>query len=104
MEENKTYTLILADGTRIENLTMNGNNFVSQTELTESMFEENLTPVTISDGEREEVHQFMELVQITEEDDGWYLVIIDVPESELVLRKMNSNIQYLAMMSDIELF
>lgn len=102
--EDKTYTLILADGTRIENLTMNGNNFVSQTELTESMFEENLTPVIISDGIHMENHPFMEFVQITKYDDGWYLVLIDVPESELALRKMNSNIQYLAMMTDVELF
>lgn len=102
--EEKIYTLILADGTRIENLTMNGNNFVSKTELTESMFLENLTPVVISDGIHMENHQAMEFVQITKHDDGWYLVLIDIPESELALRKMNSNIQYLSMMTGVDLF
>lgn len=102
--EDKVYTLILADGARVENLTMNGNNFVSSTELTESMFEENLTPVIISDGIHMETHKAMKFVQITEVDDKWYLVLIDIPDSELALQKMNSNIQYLAMMTDVELF
>lgn len=102
--EDKTYTLILSDGSRIENLKMNGNNFVSKTPITEAMFNENLTPVVISDGVHMENHQFMEFVQVTKVNDEWYFVIIDVPESELLLRKMNSNIQYLSMMTGVDLF
>lgn len=103
-QEPIIYTLILSDGTRVENLTMNGSNFVSKTELTESMFEENLTPVIISDGIHMETHKAMEFIQIARYDDGWYLALIDISDSELALRKMNSNIQYLSMMTGIDLF
>lgn len=102
----KIYTIILANGAKIENLRLNGNNFVSSVEVTREMFEGNTVPVTISDGESEEHHDFMELVQITQDSEtGDYMFILrDVPESELYLQKLNSNIQYLSMMTGVELF
>lgn len=48
MEETRTWTVALADGTLIENLTMGGNNFQSETEITADMFDGNLSEVHIS--------------------------------------------------------
>lgn len=98
------YTVILADGTRLENLTLNGNNFVSNVPISETIFEGNTVPTIISDGIHPERHEFMELVQVTEYEGKYLFVLRDVPESELVLQKMNSDIQYLSMMSGIDLF
>ena len=34
----KSWKITLSDGTKLENLGMNGNNFISETEVTEDMF------------------------------------------------------------------
>ena len=48
MEETRTWTVALADGTLIENLTLGGNNFQSETEITADIFDGNLSEVHIS--------------------------------------------------------
>ena len=45
----------------------------------------------------------MELVQIVHYEDGYYFVLRDITEAELEKMKMQSDIEYLAMMSDIDL-
>ena len=44
-----TYSVTLSDGTKLDNLTLNGNNFVSSTKLTEADFKDKLSKVTITD-------------------------------------------------------
>lgn len=101
------YRITLSDGSTIDNLTMNGNNFVSATELTESDFEGKLSPVIITDHDgNEEYHEHMELVQVVNADytDGkWYFVLRDLTEQELWQAKVMGDITYLSMMTDIEL-
>lgn len=102
------YRITLSDGSTIDNLSMNGNNFVSATELTEVDFEGKLSPVTIADLEtgQSEVHEHMELVQIvntTYTEGNWYFVLRDLTEDELWRAYVMGNIDYLAMMSDVEL-
>lgn len=102
-EESKVYTITLSDGTKLENITMNGSNYVSQTEITEADFEGKLAQITISDGETEEVMENVILVQIVHYADGYYFVLIPTPESALVQQKLRSDVDYLALMSDIDL-
>ena len=45
----------------------------------------------------------MELVQITKVNDKYWFVLREVPETELGFVKMQSDIEYIAMMSEIEL-
>lgn len=45
------YSIKLSDGTEIKNLELNGNNFISDTIIDESIFENNLDKVTIIDSE-----------------------------------------------------
>lgn len=102
--ENK-YTIVLADGTEITDLTLNGNNFVSQTEITEDIFEGNMAPVIIKHGDVEEVHIYMDLVQIQtygESMPGWYFILRDVTPDELERGKVRSDIDYLYMMTGID--
>ena len=65
-ELEKVYSITLADGTILDDLKLNGNNYVSQKEIKEEAFQDNLYSVTISDGEKEEIHTNMELVQLME--------------------------------------
>lgn len=104
----KSWKITLADGTKLENLRLNGNNFVSESEITENDFKGKLLKVkiegTTEDGQEiTEEHNHMELVQIVHYEDGYYFVLRDISEAELDKMKMKSDIEYLAMMSDIDL-
>lgn len=101
--DEKIYKIILADGTVINNLTMNGNNFISDEAIEASIFEANCCPVTINDGTSDEVHENMELVQVTSVEGKSWFVLRDISEKELEQAKMKSDIEYLAMMCDVEL-
>ena len=69
------YQITLKDGTIIKDLELNGNNFISKTEITESMFADNLETVTISDGTNESVQENMKLVQISNMNDEYWFVL-----------------------------
>jgi hypothetical protein len=104
----KSWKITLADGTKLENLGLNGNNFISDTKLTEDDFEGKLLNVKI-EGKTEdgkeiiEEHSHMELIQIAQYDDGYYFALRDLTDEELEKMKMQSDIEYLAMMSDVDL-
>lgn len=97
------YTVTLADGTQISNLTMNGNNFISTEAIARSVFEDNCSPVVISDGENEETHAAMSLIHLTEYEGETWFALRDVTEAELESIKNRSDIEYIALMCDIEL-
>ena len=97
------YTLKLADGTQIKNLGMNGNNLVSKNRVDESLFEDNLSTVTITgEGETTVLHNAMFTGQL-EFEDGWYFSFTEIPPQELKDLKTQANIEYIAMMADINL-
>ena len=77
------YTITLADGKKLENLDKNGDNYVSKTKVDESIFKNNLSKVTISDGETETTYENVEFVQQMQWSDGtWYLVFRVVSGAE----------------------
>ncbi len=102
--DNKKYSITLADGTVISDLRLNGNNYISETPLTPELFDGNCSTVIFSDGETEETHSNMELIKLEQESDGTYwLILRAIPAERLEKMKMRSDIEYLAMMTDVEL-
>ena len=102
--QEKTYSITLADGTVLDGLVLNGNNYISTEPLTAEMFEDNCSPVIISDGDSEETHDNMELVQLAKVNGGGYwFVLRDLSADELERIQIRSDIEYLAMMADVEL-
>ena len=101
--EDKTYSITLADVTVICELKLNGNNFMSKTQIAKEMFEVCCSPVVISDGEVEETHNNMELVQITPMGEEYWFVLRDISKAEMEKIKMQSDIEYIAMMAGVEL-
>lgn len=95
-----TYTITLGDGTRLENLELSGNNYISSKKLTEDDFKD-LSTVTITDSEgKEEVHEDMEFVQVTTYGDGkYYFILADPTPDELEKRELRK--QLAAANSDI---
>ena len=96
--EDLIYTMVLSDGTIIENLRKNGDNYISASKLTADMFEGKLSEVTVKTSEND-----MDLVQITEMDGEYWFVLRQFSATELAMAKMSSNIDFLAMMQDVEL-
>ena len=105
------YTITLSDGTRLENLTLNGNNFVSKTEVTANTFRGKLGHVVITrDAETEDTgligeHHNMELVQIAHYTqkthgvaDGWYFVLREIPADEMANRQLRADVDYAIML------
>ena len=102
--DSKTYTITLADGTVLDNLKLNGDNFISNTAINADIFNENCSPIIVSDGVNSETHNNMEFVQVTEQEPGKYwFVLRELSASELARIKMQSDIEYVAMMAGIEL-
>ena len=71
-----TYSVTLSDGTKLDNLTLNGNNFVSSTKLTEADFKDKLSKVTITDDDgNAKDYTDMVLVQVTQMgDESWFIL------------------------------
>ena len=102
--DRKTYTITLANGTVLDNLKLNGDNFISNTAINADIFNGNCSPVIISDDVNSETHNNMEFVQVTEQEPGKYwFVLRELSASELARIKMQSDIEYVAMMAGIEL-
>lgn len=98
------FKIALSNGNEIDNLTMNGNNFVAEEEITEDIFEGGLDSVVITSTEGlHEEHEHMTLVQIEQLYGAYYFILRDVTPEEIAQAKMRSDIEYIAMMSDIEI-
>lgn len=97
------YTMVLSDGTIIENLRKNGDNYISASKLTADMFEGKLSEVTVKTSEDEVVMENMALVQITEMNGEYWFVLRQFSSIELTIAKISSDIDFLAMLQDAEL-
>lgn len=101
--DEKIYSVTLADGTTIENLRLNGNNFVSDTPIDKSIFDGNCHSVMVSDGETETIRENMECVQVTHMGEEYWFVLRELSQEELKEAKMQASIEYIAMMCDVDL-
>lgn len=101
--EDTVYSIILSDGTKITDLRLNGNNFVSKNRIDSSRFSYNLSPVKIEHDGIVDIHENMELNCIQEIDGEWYFVLLDVSQQELWRQKVDADIIYLSMMTGIDL-
>lgn len=103
----KSWKITLSDGTQLENLRLNGNNFISEEKIVEDDFKGKLSKVIIegiTDGQEvKQEYQHMELVQIVHNKDGYYFVLRELSEEELYKIKTQADIEYLAMMANIDL-
>jgi len=85
-------TIELFDGTKIENLTVNGNNYIADKILSSSIFApENLVSVKINGTE----HTNMVLVQNMTVDGVSWFILRDRTEQEVKEIEINAKIDYL---------
>lgn len=78
------YTITLADGRKLTGLGKNGDNFVSTEKVNETIFEDNLSTMTISDGETEKTYKDMVFIQQMKWADGtYYLAFRERTQTEI---------------------
>ena len=92
--------IALSNGTELTGLELNGNNYISKEALTEETFNDGLSPVAING----EVHDQMALAQCIQHEDGrtWF-ILRDVTAEEVAQAKLRADIDFLALMTDVEL-
>lgn len=101
--EDKICTITLADGTELENLTLNGENYVSLLPVSMDIFEGNCSPMIISDGKHEVIHENAEAIQVAKYGKEYWIAFRDIPAQELRERQYRADIDYIALMADIDL-
>ena len=71
------YKITLADGTALENLVLNGNNYVASTAVDDAVFKDNMATVTITnleDGTAEQLEDGVLLSNIVREGCSWLVL------------------------------
>ena len=74
------YTITLPSGTKLENLKLNGNNFVSESEIDESLFTDLVDEVKIEGSEEDEQSYTMNNVYLLQQvhyGDGYYFILAE---------------------------
>ena len=102
------FTITLSDGTQLTNLELNGNNFISDTEVTETTFAGKLGRVAIAGNPEDDAfrlignHEHMKLVQITKYEDKWWFILRKLSKRELEDLRTDASLSYLEMITEGE--
>lgn len=90
------YTITLNDGTKLEKLELNGNNFISGEIIADDVFEDNLLKVTIEDGETTQEYTDMVLVANRAFDGKSWFVLREKTPQEIAAEAQERKIDLLA--------
>ena len=75
--EKGTWKITLADGTSLDGLDLNGNNYISSIAVTAETFAGKLSSVTIEGPDGSQVHEDMKLIQITKVGKKYWFILAD---------------------------
>lgn len=96
--------ITLQDGTVLENLKLNGNNFISDEIIETAIFENNLGNVKIEyeDGNVVE-YKFMKLIQnVVVEGKSWF-ILVEQSENDLLKARLKATEDALAFLMDMQM-
>lgn len=100
------YSITLQDGTVINELELNGNNYISNTVIPDKVFDRNLGKVEISDGETTEIFFDMKLMSNIEREGRSWIVLGQKTEQDFLLEaiaQQRADVDYIAIMKGVEL-
>lgn len=86
------YTIILSDGTKLENLVLNGNTFIAEGVLEDAVFEGKLENVTIENEEGGQTYADMALLHCHVEDGKTWFVLGQKSEQQKKEEQREANI------------
>lgn len=98
LPEYPTVTIRLADGTEISNIKVNGDNLISETDIKEHLTPSNLVNVKFDGADL----GTMKLAGYVEYPDGYHFVLLEKKQSELEIEKLSAKLEYVAIMTDVE--
>lgn len=84
------YKITLNDGTTLENLELNGNNFIAAAMVDDAVFKDNMAAVTITnlaDGTTEQIEDGVLLSNIVRDGRSWLVLGTKSPEQKAVEAK-----------------
>ena len=84
------YKITLHDGTVLDDLELNGNNFISKKVLDDSVFSGNLDTVTISNGETTETYTDMKLLSNRVDNGKSWFVLVEKTTQEKAMERLVS--------------
>ena len=84
------YQITLHDGTVLDELELNGNNFISAQVIDDSVFSGNLDTVTISNGETTETYTDMKLMSNRVDGGKSWFVLSEKTEQEKAMERLVS--------------
>lgn len=82
----KTITITLADKTVLGPLGLNGNNYVSDEKIEDSVFEGNLSKVKVYDSATEQTTEMKDVIlvqNIKQDDEYWFILREKTPQEQL---------------------
>lgn len=97
------YTITLSNGKKLENLELNGNNFISAATVDSAFFDGGLSEVTITDGSETRIYTDMVLLSNREENGKSWIVLgektAQQKEREAMLARMKEFEETLRVMT-----
>ena len=84
------YKITLHDGTVLDKLELNGNNFISEKVIDDSLFSGNMDTVTISNGETTETYTDMKLMSNRVDGGKSWFVLGEKTEQEKTMERLVS--------------
>ena len=96
--------ITLQDGTVLENLKLNGNNFISDTIIETSTFQDNLGNVQIEDSEGNITeYRFMKLIQNIVVDGKSWFILAEQSENDLLKARLKATEDALTFLMDMQM-
>ena len=96
--------ITLQDGTVLENLELNGNNFISSAIIENTVFENNLGDVKIEDDEGKITeYRFMKLIQNMVMDGKSWFILAEQSENDLLRARLKATEDTLLFLMDMNL-
>lgn len=84
------HTITFSDGRKLENLELNGNNYVAQTAVDDSVFATGMDKVTVTDGDTRIVYHDMILLSNTVRDGKSWIVLEQKSEQKKMFEALES--------------
>lgn len=86
------YTITLNNGTVLDNLELNGNNFISNEIIEDEVFEDNLDMVTIFDGNNTEIYTDMRLLSNRVDNGQTWFVLDKKSEQQKTMERIEKTL------------
>ena len=95
--------IILNNGNEINNLTLNGNNYISKNVLSDDIFTDGLSIVTVVDGDISTEYKNMKLVQNIVLDGKSWFILAEKTQEEILKERLKSTEDVLMILMDLQM-